>query len=91
MRATKIKMKTGCGTSNNLLEIDSIYITGSTQDGYYTKAAVHDYVKEHPGTLQVNITPYPNVVHATSVNGEKYVKSTPDYTTKDNLLNLPRE
>jgi hypothetical protein len=91
MRATKIRMKPGCGTSNNLLEIDSIYLTGCDNEGFFTKAVVHDYVKENPGSIQVNISPYPNVVHAISVNGEKYVKSTPDYTTKDNLLNLPRE
>lgn len=91
MRATKIRMKPGCGTSNNLLEIDSIYLTGCNNEGFFTKAVVHDYVKENPGSIQVNISPYPNVVHAISVNGEKYVKSTPDYTTKDNLLNLPRE
>jgi len=91
MKATKIKMKSGCGSSNNLLEIDSIYLTGCNNEGYFTKAAVHDHVKENPGSIQVNIYPYPNIVHATSINGEKYVKSTPDNTTKDNLLNLPRE
>lgn len=91
MRATKIKMKSGCGSSNNLLEIDSIYLTGCDKEGFYTKATVHDYVKQNPGSIQVNISPFPNVVHATSLNGEKYVKSSPDYTTKDNLLNLPRE
>lgn len=91
MKATKIKMKSGCGTSDNLLEIDSIYLTGCTNEGYFTKAVVHDYVKENPDSIQVNIYPYPNVIHATSINGEKYVKSTPDSTKKDNLLNLPRE
>lgn len=91
MKATKIKMKPGCGTSNNLLEIDSIYITGCQEDGYYKKASVHDYVKDNPGSIQVNIYPYPNVVPATSVNGEKYVKSSPNSSDKDNLLCLPRE
>jgi hypothetical protein len=91
MKATKIKMMAGCGRSNNLLEIDEIYLVGSSPDGYYKKAAVHDYLVQHPGSIQVNIAPYPNCVHAKSPYGEKYVKSTPDYTTKDNLLNLPRE
>lgn len=90
MKATKIKMKSGCGTSNNLLEIDSIYLTGLDKEAFYTKAAIHDYLKENPGSIQVNISPYPNVIHALSINNEKYVKSTPDGTTKDNLLNLPR-
>ena len=91
MKATKIKMTPGCGTSNILLEIDSIYITGCQEDGYYKKASVHDYVKDNPGSIQVNIYPYPNVVPATSVNGEKYVKSSPNSSDKDNLLCLPRE
>jgi hypothetical protein len=91
MLATKIKMKPGCGYSNNLLEIDEIYLTGCTQDGFYKKSAVHDCLVKNPGTIQVNIYPFPNCIPETSVNGEKYVRSTPDYTKKDNLLNLPRE
>lgn len=91
MRATKIKMKSGCGTSNNLLEIDSIYLTGAQEDGYYTKAAIHDYLNDHPGTIQVNIYPYPNVIPAVSTNNEKYVKSSPNSSSNDNLLSLPRE
>lgn len=90
MKAIKIKMKSGCGTSNNLVEIDEIYLTGCQEDGFYKKAAVHDYLQKNPGTVQVNIFPYPDCVPATSVNGEKYVRSTPDNTTRDNLLNLPR-
>lgn len=90
MLATKIKMKPGCGTSNNLLEIDSIYLTGTTQDGFYPKGSVHDFLVKNPGTIQVNIYPYPNVLPATSVNGEKYVKSTPNDSIVDNLLCLPR-
>lgn len=93
MKATKIKMKPGCGTSNNLLEIDSIYLTGCKEDGYYKKDKIHDYLKEHPGDIQVDIYPYPNVIPATSPspNYEKYVKSTPNSSNKDNLLCLPRE
>ncbi|MDR0861457.1 MAG: DUF3892 domain-containing protein [Oscillospiraceae bacterium] len=90
MKATKIKMKPGCGTSNNLVEIDEIYLTGATKDGFYKKADVHDYLTKNPRTIQVNISPFPNCIPATSANGEKYVKSAPDSTTKDNLLNLPR-
>lgn len=90
MKATKIKMMSGCGTSNNLLEIDEIYLTGCSEDGFYKKASVHEYLQKNPGTIQVNISPYPNCIPATSSKGEKYVKSAPDNTTKDNLLNLPR-
>ena len=91
MRATKIKMKSGCDTSNHLLEIDEIYITGCEEEKYYKKASIYDCVKTTPGSIQVDINPYPNLVDALSANEEKYVKSTPDNTTKDNLLNLPRE
>ena len=91
MRATKIKMKSGCGKSDNLLEIDSVYVTGCTKPGYYKKEVLHDHLKKNPGTIQVNIWPYPNVVPATSVNNEKYVKSSPNTSNKDNLLCLPRE
>jgi Zn-dependent M16 (insulinase) family peptidase len=91
MRATKIQMKPNCGASNNLLEIDNIYLTGSSNDGYYKKAAVHDYLVKNPKGIQVNIYPYPDLIPMLSSNNEKYVKSTPDSTAKDNLLSLPRE
>jgi hypothetical protein len=91
MRATQIKMMPGCGSSNNLLEIDEIYITGCKDEGFYKKALVHDALKENPGSIQVNIAPYPDCVAVTSVNGEKYVRSSPNNSTHDNLLNLPRQ
>ena len=90
MKATKIKMKPGCGSSNDLTEIDEIYLTGCSEDGFYKKAVVHDYLQKNPGTVQVNIYPYPNCIPAISTKGEKYVKSTPDSTKRDNLLSLPR-
>jgi hypothetical protein len=93
MRATKIKMKAGCGTSNNLLEIDCIYLTGTTKNGFYTKASVYDYLIKNPGGIQVDILPYPILIPMISPapNYEKYVKSTPNSITGDNLLSLPRE
>ena len=91
MFATKIKMKPGCHNSHSLLEIDEIYITGCATPGYYKKDIVHDHVKENPGSIQVNVWPYPDVVHAVSVNREKYVRSSPNAYGHDNLLSLPRE
>ena len=90
MTATKIRMKAGCGYSQNLLEIDSIYLEGCTEPGLYKKEAVHDYVKSHPNSIKVNIYTYPVLVPATSVSGEKYVRSAPNNTQSDNLLKLPR-
>lgn len=91
MKAIKIKMKPGSLRSNSLLEIDEIYLTGCTNEGYFKKSVLHDYLKEKPGTIQVNIYPYPDLKPALSVNNEKYVKSESNNTSLDNLLSLPRE
>ena len=91
MKATKIKMKPGCGETNNLFEIDAIYLTGCKVEGYYKKDKVHEYLINNPGAIQVNIPPYPNFIPAISKNEEKYVKSTPNIFFKDNLLCLPKE
>lgn len=91
MYATKIKMKSGCYSSNSLLEIDSVYIEGCDNPGFFKKAVLHDFLKDNPDSIQVKIKPYPNVIPATSSRGEKYVRSTPNDYTHDNLLDLPRE
>ena len=90
MRATKIRMKPGCGNSNYLDEIDMIYITGCNNEGFFPKATLHDYLKKNPRSIEVNIYPYPDLQPMVSVNGEKYVRSEPDSTGLDNLLKLPR-
>ena len=92
MLATKIKMKPGCYNSQNLLEIDSIYIDGCNNPGFYKKDILHDHLQDNPKSIKVNINPtYPTLVPAKSTYGEKYVRSTPNNSTQDNLLNLPRE
>ena len=90
MEITKIKMKPACGSSYSLLEIDQVYVTGCKNEGFFPKANIHDYLKEHPNSIQVGIYPYPDVKPAISQNGEKYVKSEPNSSGFDNLLNLPR-
>ncbi len=87
--ATAIKMKSGCNNSSNLLEIDQIYLSNS-KDGWYKKASIHDYVKSNPGDVKVSNQYGPNVIDCVSSNGEKYVKSSPNNTKSDNLLELPR-
>ena len=89
--ATKIKMKTGCYYHDDLTEIDEIYLQGDGFGGYYKKSIVHDFVKTYPGSVAVNIYPYPKVVDVVSIYGEKYVRSQANSTTRDNLLQLPRE
>lgn len=91
MYATKIKMKPGCRYSQNLVEIDEIYIEGCNNPGYFKKAVLHDNLKKNPGSIQVKIWPYPNLIPAVSISGEKYVRSTPNNYSHDNLLDLPRE
>lgn len=84
-------MKPGCTKSTKTTEIDQIYIEGCNEPGYYYKATIYDYVKQHPNSIQVNIYPYPDLVPVLSSNGEKYVRSEPNDTPSDNLLKLPRE
>lgn len=91
MYATKIKMKNGCRGSYNLLEIDEIYIDGCDNPGFFKKAAIYDYLIDHPNTIKVKVYPYPNVVPRLSLNGEKYVQSRPNSYNRDNLLALPRD
>lgn len=90
MKATKIKMQSGCSNSNSCLAIDEIYISGSTNSGFYPKASVHDHLQSNPGSIQVDIYPYPDLLPAISSNNEKYVRSGPNDSEHDNLLKLPR-
>ena len=67
------------------------YIFLEVKDGFYPKASVHDYLQSNPGSIQVDIYPYPNLLPAISSNNEKYVRSEPNDSEHDNLLKLPRE
>ena len=91
MFATKIKMKSGCYFSQDLTEIDEVFIEGCKNPGYYKKSVLYDFLKENPGSIQVKRYPYPNLIPVLSVNREKYVKSSPNEYNRDNLLSLPRE
>ena len=91
MVAIKIKMKVNCYCSNNLQEIDSIYLSGISNEGYYRKEDIYDYLKQNTKKIYVNIAPYPNLQPVLSKNGEKYVRSIPNSIGTDNLLCLPRE
>lgn len=89
--ATKIRMRPGSHHSQSLTEISHIYLTGLNTAGFYDKEDIHMILQRYPGTIQVGIPPFPNVVPAVSPNGEKYVKSSPNAYGRDNLLSLPRE
>ena len=86
--AQKIKMKKGKDKSNDLLEIDEIFVGGF---GWQKKAYYYDCLKKHPESIAVNIAPFPKLIEQLSVNQEKYVKSKPNKYGYDNLLDLPRE
>ena len=91
IKATKIKMQAGKSQSNLLTEIESIYLEGVKDDGFYKKEDVHKFLVDYPNSpVQVNIAPYPKLIPVTSTNGEKYVRSEANQTTTDNLLQLPR-
>ena len=90
MYATKIKMLPGHSYSQNLVEIDSIYVEGCDNPGFFPKAVLNRYLKKNPGSIKVNTWPAPDLIPATSIHGELYVRSTPNAYTHDNLLDLPR-
>lgn len=90
MYATQIKMKQGCSSSNNVQEISEVYLEGCQAPGFYKKEGIHDYLLKNPNSIQVKISPFPFMLPAISVRGEKYVRSEPNDTTRDNLLSLPR-
>lgn len=91
IKATQIRMKSGKEQSNLLTEIDSIYLEGVKENKFYEKGAIHDFIVKNPQSpIQVNISPYPNLIPAISSNKEKYVRSKANDTPDDNLLKLPR-
>ena len=91
MLATRIRMRSGCSDSKNLMEIADIYVCSDTISGWWAKEYLYDALKRYPHTIQVNIAPYPDLIPWKSPYGEKYVKSTPNAYASDNLLMLPRE
>lgn len=90
MKITGIKMKNGCEHSNTLTEIDKLLIEDNNGSKFYSKESVHNYLKENPGSIYVNISPYPDAQPATSSYGEKYVRSEANNYLYDNILMLPR-
>ena len=89
MKATKIHMKRGCEHVADVREIAQIYLEDGMRQGWCDKEDVHDFLKQRARAIYVNIWPYPKLLPATSVRGEKYVRSEPNDTPNDNLLQLP--
>ena len=85
--ATQLKMNYGRNNSRYPEDIDQIYIY---EYGWYEKESIHNFLKENPGAIVVNIPPYPSLIPAISKNGEKYVRSNPDIYKHDDLMDLPK-
>ncbi len=92
-KAIEIRLNSGCISPKSCNDISEIKIRDEfiKTEEWKTKAFVHDKVKAFPGSIKVNIAPYPDLVPATSIKGEKYVRSEANDTEHDNLLKLPRE
>lgn len=92
MKATGIRLKASCSNPNSpsLTEISSVYVTGCDNPGLFKKEVLYDYLLGHPKSIQVDIYPYPDLIPQLSKSNEKYVKSAPNDSGKDNLLCLPR-
>ena len=90
MYATKIKMNHGCYNSSRCIDINSIYLEGCSEDGFYLKGILHDYLISNPNSIRVKKGSEPYLIPAKSVSSEKYVRSEPNDTIHDNLLCLPR-
>lgn len=87
--ATKIRLRKNAAASPREQDIESIHLTGENCNGYYPKEQVHDMLLQG-AEIRVNIYPYPNLEPMLSARGEKYVRSEPNPSPHDNLLNLPR-
>lgn len=87
--ATKLHFQYGCPVHPSELDIQSIYLSGEGLEGFYLKEQVYDMILQGE-IIRVNIYPYPILEEMTSSKGEKYVRSMPNESRHDNLLNLPR-
>ena len=91
IKATMIRMKKYCNSSNILEEIKDIKIEGDINNpGWFSKETIHDFIKNQNATIKVNIYPYPDLVPV-KTKTDKYVRSTPNRYGYDNLLELPRD
>lgn len=88
--ATKIRMCPGCQNSTSCTEIDSIYLEGGNTNQFYKKADLYDHLKQHPNSIKVKRGIEPYIIPALSYKNEKYVRSEPNDTPNDNLINLPK-
>ena len=90
MKATKVKMISGFENSNETPEIARIDIEDCDTRGLYTPAELYDIVKEKPGSVCVDIPPYPKLVPIKSKMHGNFVRAAKNRFEKDKLMDLPR-
>lgn len=93
MVAMKIAMKKTAKNADDPLAIEQVYVVGNVyfKTGWYKTDFLHDYLKSNPGSIQVNLSPFPALSPAVGNRDEKFVVSAPDKGNRDSLLGLPRE
>lgn len=87
MQVNKIKMKKGRLCSYNPLDIQGVYI----DDIYYCVEEVYDYIASTGDKIYIKGKKDVYLVNVLALNGSKYLRTTPNESFIDNLLNLPRE
>lgn len=87
MQVNKIKMKKGRLCSYNPLDIQGVYI----DDIYYCVEEVYDYIANTDEKIYIKGKKDVYLVNVLALNGSKYLRTTPNESFIDNLLNLPRE
>lgn len=92
-KAIAIRLNKGCTSPKSCNDISEIKIYdelwGTT--GWKSKADVYDMVTDSPKSIKVNRDPYPYLIPVKSIKNEKYVRSEPNDTVHDNLLELSQE
>lgn len=87
--ATKIQLRRPVPSRPKEQDILAIFLLGERYKGYYPKEQIHDMLVLGE-EIRVDIYPYPYLEPMLSPRGEKYVRSEPNKSPHDNLLNLPR-
>ena len=88
--STSIRMKDGCYYSSSCQEIADIYLDGS-KNGWYSKVEVHDYVKDNPNSIRVNIGQItPTLYTQLALMAKSMWSRQANDSPHDNLLKLTR-
>lgn len=88
MKAQKVRPETSSRNLRSVGEIAEIYI--DEWDCFVCKETLHEFLRENPGSIQVDILPFPNLIPGISASGARYVRSKPDRHPQDNLVDLKK-